>query len=86
MAECTIECALDSLPSSVKGPLPDLAKAAAVEPPEEAEILLLRSIKWTIVKADTYDTVLEQASVILRYLLGAHNGCLFLYFTGADVV
>ncbi|KAH9991402.1 107-domain-containing protein [Russula vinacea] len=67
-AERTIERALDGLPSSVKGPLPDLAKAT-LEPPEEAEILLVRSIEWTVVEADTYDTALEQANVILRYLL-----------------
>ena len=70
-AERTIERALDSLPSSVKGPLPDLANAT-LEPPEEAEILLVRSIEWTVVEADTYDTALEQANVILRHLLGAH--------------
>lgn len=69
-AERTIERALDNLPSSVKGPLPGLAKAA-LEPAEEAEMLLVRSIEWTVVEADTYDTALEQANVILRYLLGA---------------
>jgi Nuclear pore protein 84 / 107 len=80
-AERTIERALDGLPSSVKGPLPDLAKAT-LEPPEEAEILLVRSIEWTVVEADTYDTALEQANVILRYLLGAHLlYCLVLCFT-----
>jgi nuclear pore complex protein Nup107 len=67
-AERTIERSLDNLPSSVKGPLPDLAKAV-LEPPEEAEILLVRSIEWTVVEEDTYDTALEQANVILRYLL-----------------
>ena len=77
-AERTIERALDSLPSSVKGSLPDLAQAT-LEPPEEAEILLVRSIEWTVVEADTYDTALEQANVILRYLLGAY--CLVLCFT-----
>jgi nuclear pore complex protein Nup107 len=70
-AERTIERSLDNLPSSVKGPLPDLAKAA-VEPAEEAEILLVRSIEWTVVEEDTYDTALEQANVILRYLLCAY--------------
>jgi nuclear pore complex protein Nup107 len=71
-AERTIERSLDNLPSSVKGPLPDLAKAAALEPAEEAEILLVRSIEWTVVEEDTYDTALEQANVILRYLLCAY--------------
>jgi hypothetical protein len=68
-AERTIERALDSLPSSVKGQLPDLAKVAQ-EPAEEAEMLLVRSIEWTVVESETYDTALEQANVILRYLLG----------------
>ncbi|KAH9976532.1 nuclear pore protein 84/107 [Russula compacta] len=67
-AERTIERALDSLPSSVKGPLPDLAKVA-LDPADEAEMLLVRSIEWTVVEVDTYDTALEQANVILRYLL-----------------
>ncbi|KAH9043875.1 nuclear pore protein 84/107 [Lactarius pseudohatsudake] len=67
-AERTIERALDSLPSSVKGQLPDLARAAQ-EPAEEAEMLLVRSIEWTVAESETYDTALEQANVILRYLL-----------------
>lgn len=86
-AERTIERSLDNLPSSVKGPLPDLAKAA-LDPAEEAEILLVRSIEWTVVEEDTYDTALEQANVILRYLL-----CVYLLscppslavFYGADI-
>ena len=41
-AERTIERALDNLPSSVKGPLPDLSKTA-LEHAEEAEMLLVRS-------------------------------------------
>ena len=69
-AERTIERALDNLPSSVKGPLPDSSKTA-LEHAEEAETLLVRSIEWTVVEADSYDTALEQANVILRYLLGA---------------
>ena len=68
-AERTIERALDSLPSSVRGQLPNLAKVAQ-EPAEEAEMLLVRSIEWTVVESETYDTALEQANVILRYLLG----------------
>ncbi|KAN0138564.1 Nuclear pore protein 84/107 [Lactarius tabidus] len=67
-AERTIERALDSLPSSVKGQLPNLANVAQ-EPAEEAEMLLVRSIEWTVVESETYDTALEQANVILRYLL-----------------
>ena len=82
-AERTIERSLDNLPSSVKGSLPDLAKAA-VEPPEEAEILLVRSIEWTVVEEDTYDTALEQANVILRYLLCAYLLSLAMFY-GADV-
>jgi hypothetical protein len=83
-AERTIERSLDNLPSSVKGPLPDLAKTA-LEPAEEAEILPVRSIKWTIVEEDT---ALEQTNVILRYLLCAYLlSCLsFLaMFYGADI-
>jgi nuclear pore complex protein Nup107 len=78
-AERTIERALDTLPSSVKGPLPDLAKAAA-EGAEEAEMLLVRSIEWTVVEVETYDTALEQANVILRYLLGAYSPSLSQLF------
>ena len=70
-ADRTIERSLDNLPLSVKGPFLDMAKAA-LEPPEEAEILLVRSIEWTVVEEDTYDTALEQANVILRYLLCAY--------------
>ena len=77
-AERTIERALDNLPSSVKGPLPDLSKTALGHA-EEAEMLLVRSIEWTVVEADTYDTALEQANVILRYLLGARS-LRFLFF------
>jgi hypothetical protein len=40
-------------------------------------MLLVRSIEWTVIEADTYDTVLEQADLILRYLLGAHLLCSF---------
>jgi len=69
-AERTIDSALDNLPSSVKGPLPDLSK--------HAEILLVRSIEWTVVEADTYDTALEQANIILRYLLSARLVFFFL--------
>ena len=77
-AERTIERVLDNLPSSVKGPLPDLFKTA-LEHAEEAEMLLVRSIEWTVIEADTYDTALEQANVILRYLLGARACCVFSF-------
>ena len=84
-AERTIERSLDNLPSSVKGPLPDLAKAA-LDPAEEAEILLVRSIEWTVVEEDTYDTALEQANVILRHLLCAHLLSFAMFYrAGADV-
>ena len=33
-------------------------------------MLLVRSIEWTVVESQMYDTALEQANVILRYLLG----------------
>jgi nuclear pore complex protein Nup107 len=39
-AECSIECVLDSLPLSVKRPLPDLAQAM-LKPAEEAVSLLV---------------------------------------------
>ncbi|KAI0276327.1 hypothetical protein BGY98DRAFT_935145 [Russula aff. rugulosa BPL654] len=42
------------------------------------QILLVQSIEWTaVVEADTYDTALEQANVIPRYLLsiGTHEEC-----------
>jgi nuclear pore complex protein Nup107 len=68
-AEHTIKSVPDDLPSSVEGPLPDLSK--------HAEILLVRSIEWTVIGLDTYDMALEQVSVILRYLLGAR---LLLFF------
>jgi hypothetical protein len=67
IAEHTIKCSLDNLPSSVKGPLPDLAKAA-LNPTEEAKILVVQSIEWMVIEEDT---ALEQTNVILRYLLCA---------------
>jgi hypothetical protein len=72
-AEHTIKSVPDDLPSSVEGPLPDLSK--------RAEILLVRSIEWTVIGLDTYDMALEQVSVILRYLLGARL-LLFFFFGG----
>jgi nuclear pore complex protein Nup107 len=39
-------------------------------PPSSTELLLLRSIEWTVFDASTYDTALEQANVIFRYFLG----------------
>ena len=71
-ADRTIERALDSLPSSVKGQLRNLATVVQ-EPAEEAEMLLVLSIKWTVFASETYDTALEQANVILRYMLGTRT-------------
>ncbi|THH14665.1 hypothetical protein EW146_g5692 [Bondarzewia mesenterica] len=67
-AERTIENAFDLLPP-VKGPLPSILALPA--PASDAELLLLRSIEWTIFMDSTYDTALEQANVILRYFLAA---------------
>jgi hypothetical protein len=53
-AECMIECALIPFPYLSRGL--DLVKAA-LEPVEEAEMLLIRSIEWTVVKAEMSDTV-----------------------------
>ncbi|KAG1772965.1 nuclear pore protein 84/107 [Suillus placidus] len=39
--------------------------------PSDGELLLLRSIEWTTFEDRTHDTALEQATVILRYFLGA---------------
>ncbi|KAG8215686.1 nuclear pore complex protein [Butyriboletus roseoflavus] len=67
-AERTIEKSFDLLPQ-LKGPLPSII--ALQNPPSEVETLLLRSIEWTIFMEATYDTALEQATVILRYFLGS---------------
>ncbi|KAF8900838.1 nuclear pore protein 84/107 [Gymnopilus junonius] len=40
-------------------------------PPNDAEMLLLRSIEWTTFMPQTYQNALEHATVILRYFLGA---------------
>ncbi|KAH7886730.1 nuclear pore protein 84/107 [Phlebopus sp. FC_14] len=67
-AERTIEKAFESLPR-LRGALPSII---ALQPtPLDEEMLLLRSIEWTIFMDATYDTALEQATVILRYFLGA---------------
>ncbi|EGO23158.1 hypothetical protein SERLADRAFT_450816 [Serpula lacrymans var. lacrymans S7.9] len=67
-AERTIEKAFQLLPP-LRGPLPS---TIALQPaPSGLELLLLRSIEWTIYLEDTYDTALEQATVILRYFLGS---------------
>jgi hypothetical protein len=63
-AERTIERVLDKLPSSVKGPLPDLAMAV-LEPTEVAETLLVRSVQWAVIMTDTHDTSLKLANVVL---------------------
>lgn len=52
----------------LKGALPSII--ALQNPPSEVETLLLRSIEWTTFMEATYDTALEQATVILRYFLG----------------
>ena len=44
--------------------------AEGVEGPD-AELLLVRSLEWTTFLEGTADTALEQANVVLRYLLGA---------------
>ncbi|KAI6008883.1 nuclear pore protein 84/107 [Pisolithus orientalis] len=66
-AERTIEKAFEHLPP-LRGPLPSII---ALQPePSNVEMLLLRSIEWTSFMEATYDTALEQATVILRYFLG----------------
>ncbi|KAF8553085.1 hypothetical protein OG21DRAFT_1589517 [Imleria badia] len=67
-AERTIEKSFELLPQ-LKGPLPSII--ALQNPPSEVELLLLRSIEWTTFMEATYDTALEQATVILRYFLGS---------------
>ncbi|KAJ8594203.1 hypothetical protein M405DRAFT_760907 [Rhizopogon salebrosus TDB-379] len=66
-AERTIERAFELLPQ-LKGPLPSVI--ALQGNPSDIELLLLRSIEWTTFEDGTYDTALEQATVILRYFLG----------------
>jgi len=67
-AESTIDKAFEILPP-LRGPLPSIIAMPA--PPSTAELLLLRSIEWTIFDTSTYDTALEQANVIFRYFLGS---------------
>ncbi|KAG2740469.1 hypothetical protein P692DRAFT_20812555 [Suillus brevipes Sb2] len=67
-AERTIDRAFELLPQ-MKGPLPSVIALQAS--PSDIELLLLRSIEWTTFEDGTYDTALEQATVILRYFLGA---------------
>ena len=52
-----------------KGALPSVVGLQA--PPADAELLLVRSLEWTTFLEGTADTALEQANVVLRYLLGA---------------
>lgn len=66
-AERTIEKAFSLLPPA-KGPLPSVI--GLQPPPSDSELLLVRSLEWTTYMESTYDTALEQANVILRYLLG----------------
>ncbi|KAF8962886.1 nuclear pore protein 84/107 [Flammula alnicola] len=67
-AERTIEKAFGMLPT-LKEPLPSIITLQP--PPNESEMFLLRSIEWTTFMESTYDVALEQATVILRYFLGA---------------
>ncbi|KAJ3559201.1 hypothetical protein NM688_g483 [Phlebia brevispora] len=67
-AERTMEKAFTILPSP-KGPLPSVI--GIQPPPTDAEWLLVRSIEWTTFMESTYGTALEQANVILRYLLSS---------------
>ncbi|KAF9221187.1 hypothetical protein BS17DRAFT_846289 [Gyrodon lividus] len=67
-AERTIEKAFELLPQ-LKGSLPSII--ALQTPPSVEEMLLLRSIEWTTFMEATYDTALEQATVILRYFLSS---------------
>ncbi|KAG1769091.1 nuclear pore protein 84/107 [Suillus placidus] len=67
-AERTIDRAFELLPQ-MKGPLPSVIALQAT--PSDVELLLLRSIEWTTFEDGTHDTALEQATVILRYFLGA---------------
>lgn len=62
------ELAIRQLLPNLKGSLPSII--ALQDPPSEVETLLLRSIEWTTFMEVTYDTALEQATVILRYFLG----------------
>ncbi|KAF8168933.1 nuclear pore protein 84/107 [Pholiota molesta] len=73
-AERTIEKAFDEMVPRLKGPLPSII--ALQPPPTEGELLLLRSIEWTTVMEATYPVALEQATVILRYLLGTYPSSL----------
>jgi nuclear pore complex protein Nup107 len=57
----------------LRGPLPSIIARQA--PSTDAELILLRSIEWTIFSEETFSTALEQANVILRYFLG-----IFLFF------
>ncbi|KAJ3503194.1 hypothetical protein NLJ89_g8543 [Agrocybe chaxingu] len=72
-AERTIEKAFLAL-GQLQDPLPSII---ALQPPaDESETFLLRSIEWTTFMESTYNVALEQATVILRYFLGAgrvHN-------------
>ena len=66
--QSTIERVLDKLPSSVKGPLPDLAMT--VLEPTEVAMLLVRSIEYAAIMTDTHDTSLNLVNVILQRDIG----------------
>ncbi|OCH90763.1 nuclear pore protein 84/107 [Obba rivulosa] len=65
-AEKTMEHAFQELPPPT-GPLPSII--GIQPPPSKDELLLIRSIEWTVFYEATYSTALEQANVILRYFL-----------------
>jgi len=66
----------------LKGPLPSIIALQGT--PSDVELLLLRSIEWTTFEDGTYDTALEQATVILRYFLGKYM--MLFYYSGLTCV
>ncbi|KAG1727321.1 hypothetical protein EDB19DRAFT_1943250 [Suillus lakei] len=52
----------------MKGPLPSVIALHATS--SDIELLLLRSIVWTMFEDGTHDTAPEQVAVILRFFLG----------------
>ncbi|KAG1880888.1 hypothetical protein F4604DRAFT_1748551 [Suillus subluteus] len=68
-AERAINRAFELLPQMKGGPHPSVIALQAT--PSDIELLLLRPIEWTTFEDGTYYTALEQATVILRYFLGA---------------
>ena len=68
-AERPIESAFALLPQNLRTPLPSVI--ARQEPASLLGMLLLRSVKWTTFFEHKHTTALEQATVILRHLLGS---------------